>query len=66
MCYKYLFAGIIMFACCMLVRLVLTGFICFAIQIIIGICVYFGILILFRDEFVLLIINEIRGKISKI
>lgn len=66
LCYKYLFAGIIMFACCMLVRLVLTGFICFAIQIIIGICVYFGILILFRDEFVLLIINEIRGKISKI
>lgn len=66
LCYKYLFAGIIMFICCMLIRLVLTGFICFTVQIIMGICVYFGILILFKDEFVFLIINKIMGKILKI
>lgn len=61
--YKYFFAGIIMFGCCMLVRLVLKGFICFVIQIIIGVCVYFGILFLLKDEFVFLAIDKVKEKV---
>jgi hypothetical protein len=64
--YKYFFAGIIMFACCMLVQIVLSGFACFVTQIIIGVCVYFGILILFKDEFIFLLINKVKEKIFNI
>ena len=62
LCYKYLFAGIIMFACCMLVQLIFSGIICVIIQIIIGIFVYFGILILYKDEFVYLLLDKVKEK----
>lgn len=58
--YKYLFAGIIMFICCMSIQLILHGFICFVIQIAVGVVVYGGMLILFKDEFVILLINRIK------
>ena len=60
--YKYLFAAIMMFICCMLVRIVLSGFVCFVVQGIIGVIIYFGILIIFKDEFIYLIIDRIRNR----
>ena len=60
---KYLIAGLIMFVCCILVQIVLSGFICMLIQIILGVCIYFGILIFFKDEFVYLLIAKVREKI---
>ena len=61
--FKYLFAGIMMFICCMLVRIFLSGFTCFVVQVLIGIMVYLGILIIFKDELINLIIENIRKKI---
>lgn len=64
--YKYLFAGIMMFICCMLVRIICSGFVCFAIQILVGVIVYLGILIIFKDEFVYLIIERIKQKVLSV
>lgn len=61
--YKYLFAALMMFICCMIVRIMCSGFICILIQGIIGVIVYLGILIIFKDEFIYLIINKIRIKL---
>lgn len=63
---KYLFAGIIMFVCCMLVQLVLSGFVCMVVQIILGVCVYFGILIVLKDEFMFLLIDKAREKLLSV
>ena len=60
--YKYIFAGLIMLAGCMAVRLVLSGFICMIVQIIVGIVIYFGILIYFKDKFIYMLINKVREK----
>ena len=46
-----------MFAGCMLVRLVLTGFICMVVQIIVGVVIYF------KDKFIYMMINKVRAKI---
>lgn len=59
---KYLFAGTVMFILCMLIRLVLSGFICMVVQILVGIVVYFGILIYFKDKFIYMLINKVRNK----
>jgi len=64
--YKYLFAGIMMFICCMVLQIFLSGFICFIIQIIVGVIVYFGILIIFKDEFIYLLIDRIKQKVLSI
>ena len=61
--YKYLFSAIIMFVCCKIVQMLLSGFMCFVVQIIVGIVVYMGILIITKDEFVYLVLNGIRNKI---
>lgn len=61
--YKYFLAGIIMFICCILVQLVISGFLCIVAQILIGMIVYFGILIILRDEFLGLLITKVRDKI---
>ena len=61
--YRYIFAGLLMFAGCMLVRLVLSGFICMVVQIIVGVVIYFGILIYFKDKFIYMMINKVRAKI---
>ena len=60
--YKYIFAGLIMLTGCMAVRLVLSGFICMIVQIIVGIVIYFGILIYFKDKFIYMLINKVREK----
>ena len=66
---KYLFAGLIMFTACMMVRLVLSGVICMVVQIILGVLIYFGILIYFKDKFVYMLIDRVRekflGKLAK-
>lgn len=61
--YKYFFTGIIMFAACMLIQALLSGVVCIVVQIIVGACVYFGILIYFRDPFIYLLINKVREKL---
>ena len=63
---KYLFAGIMMFICCMLVRIICSGFICLVIQIIIGVIIYLGILIIFKDEFIYLIVDKIKQKVLNV
>lgn len=61
--YKYLFSGIIMFVCCITVQAFLSGFICMLVQIIIGIIIYFVILIILKDEFIYIFINRLGEKI---
>lgn len=61
--YKYFLAGMIMFGFCMIIQIILTGFICFVVQIIVGVIVYFGMLILYKDEFMYLLINKVREKV---
>lgn len=63
--YRYFFAGIVMFACCMLVQVFLSGFACIVAQIIVGVVVYFGILIYFKDQFIYLMIDKIKEKLLK-
>lgn len=60
---KYLFASILMFIGCMSVRLVFSGFICMMLQIIVGVLIYFGILIYFKDKFIYMIINKVKDKV---
>lgn len=62
--YKYFLAGFAMFVCCMLVQSMISGIICVVIQMAVGVIVYFGILILFKDEFIYLLINKVKEKIQ--
>ena len=61
--YKYIFSSLIMFGICCLLKLFLNGFICMVSQIIVGVVVYFGILLYFRDPFVYSLIDKVRVKI---
>ncbi len=62
LCYKYVFASIIMFAFCLLIQLIMSGIISVVVQIIVGVIVYFGILILYKDEFVFLLLEKLKTK----
>ncbi len=64
MSYIYLLAALIMFICCYIVQFFISGLICVIIQISIGAVVYFGTLIIFKEEFAYLLINKVKGKIS--
>lgn len=64
--YIYLFSAIMMFICCMFVMLFCSGFVCFVIQIMIGIIVYLVMLIIFKNEFIYLLIAKARDKIMGI
>ena len=61
--YKYIFSSLIMFGICCLLKLFLNVFICMVSQIIVGVVVYFGILLYFRDPFVYSLIDKVRVKI---
>lgn len=63
--YKYIFASILMFVCCMLVRLVLTGIMCVTLQILIGVAVYFGVLIILKDEYIYTFVAKMKEMIVK-
>ena len=59
--YKYLFAGIIMFVVCVIVKkLIGTSFIAMISQVILGMITYLGILILMKDEQLFMIFNRIK------
>lgn len=62
--YKYLLSSLIMFVFCYIVQFAITGFYGMVIQIMLGIIIYFGMLILFKDEFIFLLLNKIRQKIT--
>ncbi|MBP3596108.1 MAG: flippase [Clostridia bacterium] len=66
---KYLFAGLIMFAFCLVVNLLnLVGWTAIIVKIIVGMMVYFGLLLIFKDEyiyaFITKIFNIIKSKVK--
>ena len=66
---KYLFAGLIMFAFCLVVNLLnLVGWTAIIVKIIVGMIVYFGLLLIFKDEyiyaFITKIFNIIKSKVK--
>ena len=61
--YKYIVSAIVMFVFCYIVQFWITGFYGMLIQIMLGVIIYFGMLILFKDEFVFLLIDRIRQKV---
>lgn len=67
---KYLFAGIIMFLFCQIIKIFgLIGWISIIVEIIVGMIVYFGILLIVRDEYIYTFIEKIfsiiKSKIKK-
>lgn len=58
--YKYIFSGLIMFIACMFIRLFFEGFICVILQIIVGVVVYFSVLIILKDEYIYSFIRKLR------
>lgn len=66
---KYLFAGLIMFAFCLVVNLLnLIGWTAIIVKIAVGMIVYFGLLLIFKDEyiyaFITKIFNIIKSKVK--
>lgn len=62
---KYLIASIIMFAFCMIIRVFVKGFICVLLQIIIGVIVYFIMLIRLKNEYIYSFLSKIREVLKK-
>lgn len=61
---RYLVASIVMFCTCLLVKLIITkSAIKIVLQMIVGIGVYVGMLILFRDKFLNTILERIKSKL---
>jgi O-antigen/teichoic acid export membrane protein len=60
---RYLLAGLIMFAICMFTKLIVnTGIISILLEAVVGILVYFGILILLKDKFLNTILEKTKEK----
>ena len=53
-----------MFACCMIIRIFASGLICVLLQILIGVVIYFAILMALKDEYIYSFIGKIREKIE--
>lgn len=57
---KYLISSLVMFAVCQIVRVFgLVGWLSIIVQIVVGIIVYFGILLLIKDEYIYAFITKI-------
>lgn len=63
--YKYIFAGLLMFIFCMVIRIFASGLTCVILQIAVGIVVYFAILIWLKDEYIYFFIEKLRETIIK-
>ena len=63
--YKYFFAGILMFICCMIIRIFAKELVCVVMQIVVGVIVYFTVLIKLKDEYIYSFFNKIREVIMK-
>lgn len=63
--YKYIFASIVMFIACMIVRMFANGFMCVALQIVVGVSIYFIILIRLKDEYIYTFLAKIREVVNK-
>ena len=60
---RYLVSGIIMFAFCQVVKIVVsTGIVSVFAQIIVGIIIYMITLLIFKDEYLYLVINKVKEK----
>lgn len=65
--YKYIIATLIMFLVCYPIGFIANGnFQNLMVKMIVGIIVYFGVLIFMKDEFVMLGINKITNKLKQI
>lgn len=61
---KYVLSAFIMFAICIIIeKIIQNNLICIMIQVVIGIIIYVGCLILLKDEFINSIMNKVRQKI---
>lgn len=64
---NYLFASIIMFIVCSIVKIFIkTGIVSIAVQVTIGAIVYIGILLILKDENVYMVIDKIKEKAHRI
>lgn len=62
---RYLVSSLFMFGACQLVKLVIhIPAVTILAQMIVGVAVYIGMLILFRDKFLNTILDRVKGKIS--
>ena len=62
---RYFVASLVMFGACLLVKLIIHKIaITIILQMIVGVAVYVGMLILFRDKFLNTILDRIKGKIT--
>ncbi|MBR2290252.1 MAG: flippase [Clostridia bacterium] len=63
---RYLVSSLFMFGACMLVKLLIhKAVITIIVQMLVGVGVYVGMLILFRDRFLNTILDRIKGKVSE-
>lgn len=68
---KYLLSGIVMFIACLIVKQFITAgnFVSMVVQIIVGVIVYFGMLLVLKDEFLFMFLNRgleiIKSKLKK-
>lgn len=64
--YKYIFASVIMFLVCTFTKIFIsTGIQSIILEVIVGVIVYLGILILLKDEYIYMFINKIRKKVTE-
>ena len=64
--YKYFLASFVMFIICMLLQKIFSGILCVIMQILCGVLIYFGILIILKDKFIYLFIDKLKEKINNI
>jgi len=63
---RYCVASLVMFGACLVMKFVIHhAVVTILVQMLVGVCVYIGMLILFRDRFLNTILERIKGKISE-
>ena len=63
---RYCVASLAMFGVCILIKLAIhKPVITILIQMVMGVCTYIGMLVLFRDRFLNTVLERIKGKVSE-
>lgn len=64
--YKYIFASVIMFIVCIFTKLFIsTGIESIILEMVVGVIVYIGILIILKDEYIYMFIDKVRNKVRR-
>lgn len=64
--YKYIFASVIMFIVCTFTKLFIsTGIESIILEMVVGVIVYIGILIILKDEYIYMFIDKVRNKVRR-